>query len=105
MKKFFYWFLAFVITICAAYYQRKTGPTCPKRVEAKVNGISFKLKMVRSLGLDERSQVKLAITYTSVKTKLYFRRFPTNEEYQTADFSYWVYPVDLYIINNQSNNC
>jgi len=99
MKKFLYWFLAFIITIGAAYYQSKTGPTYPKRTEAEVNGTTYELKLVRSLGLDERSQVKLAINDTSVKAKLYFRRFPTNEEYQTADFSYRGYPVDSYVMN------
>jgi hypothetical protein len=99
MKKFIFWFLAFVITIGAAYYQRKTGPTYPKRIEAGVNGTSYELKLVRSLGLDERSQVKLAITDTTVKAKIYFRRFPSNDGYQTSDFSYKVYPVDSYIMN------
>jgi hypothetical protein len=99
MKKFLYWFLAIVITLGAAYYQRKTGPTYPKRIEAEVNGAPVELKLIRSLGLDERPQVKLAITDTSVKAKLYYRRFPAKDEYQTADFSYKVYPVDSYIMN------
>ena len=32
MKKFTLWFLAIIITLGAAYYQRKTGPTYPKAV-------------------------------------------------------------------------
>jgi len=99
MKKSLYWFLAFVITICAAYYQRKTGPTYPKRLEVSVNGKPYDLKLVRSIGLDRSSEVKLAITDTSVKARLYFRRFPTNEEYQVTDFSYKIYPVHSFVMN------
>ena len=41
MKKFLLWFLAFVITIAAAYYQRKTGPTYPKRINTVVNDSTY----------------------------------------------------------------
>ena len=59
----------------------------------------YKLKLVRSLGLDERSEVKLNITDTSVKAKLYFKRFKSDEEYQSADFQYKVYPVNSFVMN------
>jgi hypothetical protein len=99
MKKFIYWFLAIVITLGAAYYQRKTGPTKPKRLEVSINGQPTKLKMVRSLELTERSEVKLAISDTSVKARLFYRRYPTNDEYKVVDFSYKVYPVHSFIMN------
>jgi hypothetical protein len=99
MKKFIYWFLAIVITLCAAYYQRTTGPTYPKKAEIIINGQKYELKLVRSLGLDERSEVKLAITDTSVKARLFYRRFPTNDEYKVADFSYKVFPVHSFVMN------
>lgn len=92
MKVFFYWFFAFIITIGAAYYQRKTGPTYPKRLDVSINNTKYKLKLVRSLGLNERPEVMLAIADTSLKARLYFRRFPTNDKYQIADFSYKTYP-------------
>lgn len=85
---FFYWFFAITITIGAAYYQRKSGPTYPKRFEVNVNNIRYKLKLVRSLSLDERPEVKLAVTDTTVKAKLYFRRFPSKDIYQVIDFTY-----------------
>jgi len=75
MKRFLYWFLAIIITLGAAYYQRKTGPTYPRMIKAEVNGKEYTLKLVRSLGLDQRPEVKLAITDTSVRAKLYFRHF------------------------------
>lgn len=88
MKSYFYWILAVVITLGAAYYQRVTGPTKPKRLEITVNGQQSKLKMVRSLGLNEPSEVRLALADTTLRAKLFFHRYPTNEEYQVTDFQY-----------------
>ncbi len=59
----------------------------------------YELKLVRSLALDERSEVKLKITDTTVKARLFFKRFRSDEEYQVAEFSFKVYPVDSYLMN------
>lgn len=99
MKKFLVWFLAFVITISAAYYQRKTGPTYPRIVQVTINGIVTELRLVRSLGLNERSEVKLGIKDTSVKAVLYYKRFRSDVEYSKSDFVYKVYPVKSYAMN------
>lgn len=88
MKKSIYWILAFVITIGAAYYQRKTGPTYPKSTDVSVNGQVYELKLIRSIGLDRPSEVKLAIADSSASAKLFFRRFPTGDEYKAVDFKY-----------------
>ena len=88
MKKSLYWILAFVITIGAAYYQRKTGPTYPKSAVATVNGTIYDLKLIRSIGLDRPSEVKLAITDSTASAKLFFRRYPTGDEYLAVDFKY-----------------
>jgi hypothetical protein len=88
MKKFLLWFLAFVITIGAAVYQRKTGPTYPKDVEVNVNGQVYEVGLVRSLALDEDPEIKLAITDTSVKARLFHKRFRTDDEYKVEEFRY-----------------
>jgi hypothetical protein len=100
MKKFLFWFLAFVITITAAIYQRTTGPTYKKKSYAEINDSTYTLRMVRSLGLSERPEIKLPVTDTSVKALLYFRRFPSNDKYQVADFSCRTYPVNSRMMNN-----
>ena len=92
MKKFILWFLAFVITIGAAYYQRKTGPTYPKRIDVTLNNTVHELKLVRSLSLEERSAVKLNITDPAVKARLFFKRYKSDEEYQVSDFIYGAEP-------------
>ena len=99
MKKFTLWFLAFFITIGAAIYQRTTGPTYPKRIDVTLNNTVHELKLVRSLALDERPEVKLKVNDTTVKAKLFFKRFKSYEEYQVAEFSYKVYPVNSFLMN------
>ncbi len=99
MKKFLYWFLAIVITLGAAYYQRKTGPTYPRMLKADINGKECILKLVRSLSLDQRPEVKLAITDTSVRATLFYRHFGSNEDFQSVDFAYRVYPVNSPFMN------
>ncbi len=88
MNKFIYWFLAFIITIGAAFYQRTTGPTYPKNEVVSVNNQKYNVKLERSLSLDRPSELKLAITDSAANIKLWFRRYPTNEEYQSVDFHY-----------------
>jgi hypothetical protein len=99
MKKFILWFLAFVITISAAIYQRQTGPTYPKRLKVTLNSKTYELKLIRSIALDEKAEVKLKITDTTVKAKIYFKRFQSSDEYQSADFTFKTYPVHSFIMN------
>jgi len=99
MKKSILWFLAIVITLAAAYYQRKTGPTYPKSVNVTVNDSVYELKLVRSLGLDERPEVKLRIADTSLRARIFYKRFRTTDEYSVSEFRYKVYPVNSPLMN------
>jgi hypothetical protein len=99
MKKFILWLLAFIITIAAAYYQRKTGPTYPRSVNVSVNDSTYNLRLIRSIDLSERSEVKLGIADTSVRASLFYKRFGTNDEYQVSYFHYKVYPVNSFLMN------
>ncbi len=88
MKKIILWTLAFLITFSAAIYQRMTGPTYPKRLDITINGTMHELRLVRSLSLTEKPEVRIDIRDTSVKARLFFKRVKTDEEYQVADFKY-----------------
>ncbi len=48
MKKFLFWFLAVVITLASAVYQRMTGPTYPARAKATVEGQTYRVRLLRS---------------------------------------------------------
>jgi hypothetical protein len=99
MKKFLIWFLAFVITLLAAYYQRTTGPTYPKKIKVSLNDSLYTLKLERSIELGERSQVKLQITDTSLKAILYYKRYKSQDDYQAVPFTLKTYPVNSFVMN------
>jgi hypothetical protein len=99
MKKTILWILTIVITLGAAYYQRKTGPTYPKQISINLNDSLYKLKLIRSISLDERSEVKLKIMDTSIVARLYYKRINVNEEYQASEFNFKVYPVESPLMN------
>ena len=99
MKKTLIWILAIIITLSAAYYQRKTGPTYPNRVSVTVNDSLYGLKLVRSIEIGSRPEVKLHIQDTSVKAVLLYKRFRADEVYQKSDFEFKAYPVHSFIMN------
>lgn len=99
MKTTLYWILAILITLSAAYYQRKTGPTYPKRTEITVNRVNYELRLVRSIEIGGDSYVRLGIEDTTISARLFYKRFKTDEQYQPVDFSYMVKPVDSFIMN------
>jgi hypothetical protein len=100
MKTALYWILAIVITLSAAYYQRKTGPTYPKRETVSVNGTDYDLRLVRSIEIGGgESYVRLGIEDTSISANLYYKRFKTDDPYQMVEFSYQEKPVDSFIMN------
>jgi hypothetical protein len=88
MKKFILWFLAVIITLSAAVYQRMTGPTYPKEINVTVNNSPQRLKLTRSLSLNEKSEVRLDLKDSSIRAKLYFKRYRSGGEYQVADFKF-----------------
>lgn len=99
MKRIILWLMAVLITITAAIYQRMTGPTNPKREEISLNDTLHKIRLIRSIGLDERSEIKLSINDSTIKARVYYKRFKTDDEYQQAPFRYKEYPVDSFIMN------
>lgn len=99
MKKLFIWILAVIVTLAAAFYQRVTGPTYPVKAEVTLNDSLYSLRLVRSIGLDERSQVRLQVSDTGIKALLWFKRYDTNDNYKSVPFAFHRYPVNSFIMN------
>jgi hypothetical protein len=88
MKKFILWFLAFLITISAAVYQRMTGPTYPKRIHVTVNNTVHDVKLLRSLSLSEKSEVRLDLNDSNIRARLFFKQYKSDSVYQSEEFIY-----------------
>jgi len=83
MKKIWiYWVLAFVLTIGAAIYQRLTGPTHPRRISTEINGKTYNFHLPRSQGGQKDCKVAIDIPDESVSAKIFYRHYPTNEDWK-----------------------
>ena len=85
MKKSVCWLLAIVITLVLSVYQRMTGPTHPKSVTLELRGESYKIKQPRS-GVQHDEMVTLKGIPSDVSSQIHYRRYPSADEYTTADF-------------------
>ena len=83
LKKVIFWVLAFLITISAAIYQRKTGPTHPKRYFYTINGEQFIYKLPRSQSGYNDCLVEIISADHSIRGILIYRRYPTNDKWDT----------------------
>jgi len=81
-KKIFVYVLAAIITIGAAIYQRKTGPTYPKEVDIQLSEQNYTVELPRSHGGKTDCPVLIPIDDPLVKGSIYFRRYPTQEEWR-----------------------
>jgi hypothetical protein len=99
MKKTILWILTIAITLGAAVYQRKTGPTYPRAVSVNLNDSVYKLNLIRSISLEDRSEVKLKVKDATIEAKLYYKRLNVDEDYQASEFNLKVYPVESPLMN------
>ena len=74
--------LAIVITLCAVYYQRKTGPTYPIRGELSWQGSKIEFNLLRSHDGAGDQPVEITIPDTSLNAFLVFRRLKANEPWR-----------------------
>lgn len=78
MKKTIFWFLAVVITLGSAVYQRMTGPTYPLRGKAVVAGTEVKFKLPRSAETVRDAEVRIPAP-APLQGYLDYKRFKTED--------------------------
>jgi hypothetical protein len=79
MKQVLFWVLAIFITLAAAVYQRKTGPTYDKKVKVTMDGQLYKFKLIRSHETEKDCPVQFIIADKAVTGTVEYRRYPTND--------------------------
>ena len=80
------WIIAIVITLLAVFYQKKTGPTYPKKIDVSLNEKTYHLKLIRSHGRNSDANIELEIADTTIEGELFYRKYPTNENFKKIDF-------------------
>ena len=84
MKKLIVWLLAILLTLGAAWYQRKTGPTYPKEVTVTLNDKNYTFELLRSHGGSDDMPVILNIPDKTINGYVIFKHFPTAEPWDTV---------------------
>lgn len=88
MKKGMIWTLAVIITLLAAYYQRVTGPTYPKKVSVDINGKNYKFKLLRSSNNDKDALIEIPILDPLISGTLHYKLYPVdNDQWKDIEFS------------------
>lgn len=75
MKNFLFWFLAVLITISSAVYQRITGPTYPLSGSAAFAGEELSYSFARSHEGDSNHEVSIVVNNTDVNGYLEYRKY------------------------------
>lgn len=85
MKKALLWILAVVITLSAAIYQRKTGPTYPRSEKVVLGDSTYSLQLIRTSGPRD-ARVKLPVKDTAVHAAVYYKKLGVAENWTKLDF-------------------
>lgn len=80
-KKTLFYVLALVITLAAAIYQKKTGPTYPKEITFSLENHMYSVTFPRSHGGTSNCPVNIYMPNRLVKGIYEYRRYPTQEDW------------------------
>ncbi|MEA3443615.1 MAG: hypothetical protein U9R19_02690 [Bacteroidota bacterium] len=81
------WVLAVVITLAAAFYQKTTGPTYPKKERVSINNIDYQIKLLTSSSRDKEAKIEFEISDKSVSAGLFYRQYPTSDNWTELRFT------------------
>lgn len=81
MKKGLLWFLAVLITLTAAVYQRMTGPTYPFRGKAAIGTSEVSFRLPRSAENVEDAEVALKVPDVGATGYLEYKRLKTDDPF------------------------
>lgn len=81
IKSVFFWFLAFIITIFSAVYQRITGPTYPIKGEIKFDNKFVEYKFERSYSSNKNYLLEIKIEDKDVEGILLCRRYKYDKDF------------------------
>jgi hypothetical protein len=76
------WFLAVLMMLGAVIYQRRTGPTYPKRGELVVAQQSYAYKLIRSEYTSQDARVLLPDPGPEVEAVVHWKRYKTADAFQ-----------------------
>jgi len=85
MKKTILWIAALILTITAAVYQRKTGPTYPRAEEITVGDSTYRFELIRTSGARD-ARVMLPVKDSTIHATLFYKKLGVAEDFTQVDF-------------------
>jgi len=82
-RNILFWVLAVIITMTAAVYQKKTGPTYAIAGKVEIDGKAYSYEMIRSHGGDDDAKISITIADPEVHGFLVYKRFNVEEDWTT----------------------
>ena len=79
MKKFVFWFLAFLVTAFILVYQRITGPTYPISGKTALAETEISFELPRTHVVTSDCKVSVAVPHSEIKGILVYKRFKTQD--------------------------
>ncbi len=86
-RPWIHWVLAVLVTLTSAIYQRRTGPTYPARGTMELGGQEIAFRLLRTHSITARQPVAVTVPDSAVAGVVEWRRFPTNDPWQTEPMS------------------
>ena len=81
MKKIGFWVIAFLITISAAFYQHRTGPTYPLRGTAALEDTPIKFRLPRSAETGKDYEFELRVANPDISGYVIYKRHKTADKW------------------------
>lgn len=85
-KTVWLWVAAVIITLAAVVFQRKTGPTYPKKVQMQLDTVAVELKLPRSHNTDSVLSIAIPMLSWDWTARLYHRPYPTQTDWLVEPF-------------------
>lgn len=79
------WFLAVVLMLSSAVYQRLTGPTNPVRGSLTVDGAPQRYRLLRSEESVREARIAVPAPAADATGRVYWRRYPTEDAFAPLD--------------------
>ncbi|MBU0520134.1 hypothetical protein KKA00_09260 [bacterium] len=83
LRNILFWILAVIITLGAAVYQKKTGPTYPVSGSVEIDRQAYPYELIRSHGGETDAQISITVSDTDVSGLLIYKRFNVEENWTT----------------------
>ncbi|MDD4050846.1 MAG: hypothetical protein PHR28_02950 [candidate division Zixibacteria bacterium] len=87
-RQLIFWFLAIVVTLITAYYQRTTGPTYALKGKTELSGRVIPCILERSHGGQDDHLVLISVPDSTIRGKVTYRRYQSDEPFQSVEMTH-----------------